>query len=254
MKRVFLLGGYDLEMVTIRELLEQYQESFFDKHLCWNNATVDAYQEELARFRNQPDILIYGIELSLGESPTNDLNYIVIDHHSKLSDNPSALNQVATLLNSPLSRYQQLIAANDSEYIPGMEKIGASEKEITDIRTRDRQIQGVTPEEEKQAEQDINDSLIQTGNLLIVETGLSHFSPICDRLYPFQSLLIHSHKEWVFYGKGIEKIKEKFAPEIKANKLFYGGGKNGFIGTPIHIFSPEKIAHMTEQIITLINE
>lgn len=254
MKRVFLLGGYDLEMVTIRELLDQYQESYFDKHLCWSNATLDAYQKELIHFRNQPDVSIYGVELHPGKFPTNNLNYRLIDHHSSLSDNPSALTQVAKILNIPLNRYQQLIAANDSEYIPGMEKLGASEKEISDIRTKDRQTQGVTPLEEKQAEQDIDNNLIQKGNLILVQTKLSRFSPICDRLYPFKSLLIYSHKEWVLYGEGTEKVEKAFASEIKAKKLFYGGGKKGFIGTPENLFTSEQITQMIKQITTLINE
>ena len=38
MKRIFLLGGYDLEMKVIKELLIQAKEVCFDKHLKWDNA------------------------------------------------------------------------------------------------------------------------------------------------------------------------------------------------------------------------
>ncbi len=52
--------------------------------------------------------------------------------------------QIPELLNIELSRWQQLIAANDCGYIPAMLKMDASNNEIEAIRKADRKAQGVT--------------------------------------------------------------------------------------------------------------
>lgn len=252
MKRIFLLGGYDLEMMTIRDLLEQHHEEYYDKHLQWENAYLDAYQDELIRFGNQMDIQIYGIELRhTGES--NYANYSLIDHHNHFSAQPSSLLQVVTLLNIPVTRHQQLVAANDSGYIPAMKELYASEEEIRTIRQADRKAQGVTENEEQLAELSIRDHLLKIGNVTVVQTQISHFSPICDRLYPCTSLLIYTDHEWMFYGEGCEKIKVQVKKDITQDRIFYGGGKNGFIGTSWDAFTPEEIKQMKDLILTLIN-
>ena len=58
---LFLLGGYDLEMITIAELLKLHNVPFEDKKLQWNTAKLSAYQDVLAV--NQDKKKIYGIEL-----------------------------------------------------------------------------------------------------------------------------------------------------------------------------------------------
>ena len=50
----------------------------------------------------------------------------------------------------------QLVAANDSRYIPGMIKLGASREEIDDIRRADRAAQGVSEgDDERLAEESL---------------------------------------------------------------------------------------------------
>ena len=44
-QKVFLLGGYDLEMLTIKQMLEERGDSVvIDKHLRWDNAKLSKYQ------------------------------------------------------------------------------------------------------------------------------------------------------------------------------------------------------------------
>lgn len=96
-------------------------------------------------------------------------------------------------------------------------------------------------------------SLREIMNILPI-TELSCFSPICDRLYPFDNLLVYTDKEWVFYGQGVEKIKSRYAKQIKEGLLYYGGGERSFLGAVVDIFSPGEIIQMKDEIITLINK
>ena len=145
MKRIFLLGGRDLEMLTIRELLQSCAIKFFDKNLTWDTALLSAYSEELCHYENQ-DCQIVGIELR--EDIMKPNNYVLIDHHNNCSDCLSSLEQVSSLLDVKLDRWQQLVAINDRGYINGLRKFGASEDEIGKVRRADREAQGVTQEED----------------------------------------------------------------------------------------------------------
>jgi len=78
-KYLFLLGGYDLEMVTIREMLlkEGYleQKDFMDKKLSWG-ARLSDYKEYMTENK-----IIVGIELIKDVEPPK--SYIEIDHHNE---------------------------------------------------------------------------------------------------------------------------------------------------------------------------
>lgn len=254
MKQIFLLGGYDLEMLTIRDILDELHETYLDKQLRWDNALLDAYAEELVQSRNQPDIQLYGIELRTTTATGLYTNYMLIDHHNDLAARPASLIQIAQLLNYPLTHYRQLVAANDSNYIPGMEQLNATPQEINEIRQKDREAQGVTEKDEQYAEYAINNQRIQVGKITIVRSETSRFSPICDRLYPFNHLLIYTTKEWMYYGTGVEQIKQVFQKEISTGKFFFGGRQNGFCGIPSGAFPPMEIEQMKRQIIETINK
>lgn len=130
--RLFLLGGHDLEMWTIKQMLEERDDcAVADKQLHWDNALLSAYEEELS---NNADFEIYGIELR--EDITAPDNYISIDHHNDRSGQPSSLEQVASLLGVTLTQYQQLVAANDKGYISAMMALGASKEKIDEIRKK----------------------------------------------------------------------------------------------------------------------
>lgn len=244
--KLFLLGGHDLEMQTIAEILKEKGLLFSDFSLSWNNAHLSQYRKELEQYGNNPSWTIYGIELQ--EDITAPDNYIRIDHHNDYSQHLSALEQITNLLNMPLNRYMQLVATNDKTYIPGMIEAGATPDEIKDIRKADRKAQGITEEEERLAEKAIKESCSTVGKLIIVHALSSRFSPICDRLFPFHSLLVHTDYEWMFYGKGADCVSLLFEKEIKAGRIFYGGGSNGYVGTVEKAYNTAVLQKMVEQI------
>lgn len=251
MKNIFLLGGYDLEMLTIRELLDAHQQLYFDKQLRWDNANLSAYSSELAEYGNQVDITIYGIELheqSLSEIPAN---YQRIDHHNDYTDRPSALEQIAHMLHIPLSRHQQLVAANDSGYIPAMVKAGASQEEIDDIRRQDRKTQGVTEEDEQLAEQAIKEKTMME-DVIVVKAYSTRFSPICDRLYPYKRLLIYTDEELMYYGEGKKFVAEAFFDETRKGKIFHGGGDSGYIGTAKGSYEKKEIINLLTEFTQIV--
>ena len=242
---LFLLGGYDLEMLTIKQMLEGKPGCIIlDKHLQWDNARLSSYQDELCRFASYD---IYGIELQ--EDIPLPRNYHRIDHHNDWADKPSSLEQVAEIGGEVLSFYQQLVAANDRGYIPAMLALGASQEEIDDIRRKDREAQGVTEEDETLAEMAIAENLYIYKGVTVVKAFTSRFSPICDRLYPYKRLLIYTDAEWMFYGEGKEKLVRLLAEDISQKKVFHGGGDNGYIGAVQYAYNKTEIEKFIKQTI-----
>ncbi len=87
---LFLIGGADLEMLTIRQLLTANGfaegEKMADRHLQWG-AKLSDYQDLF----NGKQIFV-GIELT--EDITPPLHYLAIDHHNVNSNKRSSLEQV----------------------------------------------------------------------------------------------------------------------------------------------------------------
>ena len=243
---LFLLGGHDLEMNTIKQMLGHRADcEIADKDLAWNNALLSAYSKELEEWSKFDRI--YGIELRTDIHVPD--NYYCIDHHNNLENMPSSLEQTAMIVGVRLNRHQQLVAANDRGYIPGMQAISASEKEIAEIRRQDREAQGISNADELLAEESIAQHLKRYPNLCVVKSLTTHFSAICDRLYPYQRLIIYTDDEWVFYGEGKNELTVQFADDIQQGRVFHGGGDNGFIGCARHSFDKESIEKIVKQII-----
>lgn len=250
-KILFLLGGHDLEMCTIKELLVKAGILYADASLRWDNAFLSAYRKELEQYGNlQSEWTIYGIELQ--EDIPLPGNYQAIDHHNEKMNLSSSLEQVANLLGVFMDRRLQLIAANDKEYIPGMRSLQASDTEIAEIRRQDRACQGVTEADELYAEKAIKENMQVIDGLIIVR-ALSHkFSPICDRLYPYDRLLIYTDEEWMYYGKRSGKLHDFFYSDIVDGRLFYGGGVDGYIGSKTQAYTTTEIQQYIEKISNLI--
>ena len=248
MKRIFLLGGHDLEMLEIKRLLEcegyKLGKECFDAGLRWDNADLQAYKKV---FGQHPDGEFVGVELrdADGLAPKD---YTLIDHHNDYSGRPAAILQVATLLGIEPDRRLQLVAANDAGYIPAMQALGATDAEIADIRCQDRAAQGVTEEDERLAEKSIVDNLTAYGDLLIVRSQTSRFSPICDRLYPYHRLLIYTDEEWIYYGEGKDELVKMLAEDIASKKVYHGGGASGYIGAAKGVFPPQQIVDFVNTI------
>jgi len=178
---VFFLGGQDLEMLTIRKLLGNSGQKFYDKQLKWG-AKASTYTEEIQWVSESsgggvPVLVELEVDIKLPESA------IVVDHHNDRSGEEASILQVVRMLGYAPSRQQILVAANDSGYIPAMLGMNASLEEIADIRRRDREAQGVTEEMERQAEEAISNYREARG-VIIVHLPHNKFSTVTDRLFP----------------------------------------------------------------------
>lgn len=258
-KNLFLLGGYDLEMITIRDLLIskgyaeismlndiKNQNCFADRKLKWG-ATIISYRDLLS-FKDN----IYGIELIGSNEPIVPENYYIIDHHNERSNLPSSIEQVAEILEIELTYRQKLIAANDKGYIPAMLAMGASQEDISEIRRSDRLAQGVTEADESLAEKSLKERVTFRNDLMVIESLTPKFSAIADRLFPFRKLLITYDNYFVYYGLGIGQLGENFQDLIKSNKAFYGGGDKGFFGLSEGAFNYNEFDFLRESLIKII--
>ena len=170
-KLVFFLGGYDAEMVEIRNILKSGNQEVFDKELSWG-ACLSSYREEIGSL-SEKKIPVF-IELK-PDCPYPE-HAIIIDHHDERAgkDKKTSIEQVADLLCIKLDRRQQLISANDKGHIPGMRKLCATKKEIDEIRALDRKTQGVLPDDEDKARQSVENHLEK---IRAVRVGYFRFTP-----------------------------------------------------------------------------
>lgn len=241
-KRVFLLGGKDLEMNEIEKILSSKNEKFENKNLSWG-AKLSFYKEELEKYKNDESITIYGIELEKDIEILND--YIEIDHHGKNDDKPSSLEQIAEILNIDLTKEQKLIAANDSRYICGMKNLCATQDKIENIRKLDRKIQGVTQEDEELAKESINSSQDR-----YIYSKTSYFSAISDEVYfKFPNYVIYNDDKILFYGYKKQNILDflKEQKNISEKDFYYGGGEFGFVGIKEKVLSKQEIETLIEE-------
>ncbi|WP_323589975.1 CorA family divalent cation transporter [Aliarcobacter butzleri] len=241
-KRVFLLGGKDLEMNEIEKILSSKNEKFENKNLSWG-AKLSFYKEELEKYKNDVSITIYGIELEKDIEILND--YIEIDHHGKNDDKPSSLEQIAEILNIDLTKEQKLIAANDSRYICGMKNLCATQDKIENIRKLDRKIQGVTQEDEELAKESINSSQDR-----YIYSKTSYFSAISDEVYfKFPNYVIYNDDKILFYGYKKQNILDflKEQKNISEKDFYYGGGEFGFVGIKEKVLSKQEIETLIEE-------
>jgi hypothetical protein len=208
----FFLGGYDLEMLTIRELLQHHAPGgFSDAGLGWG-ARASSYAEAIRRV------------LSSGRTPVlvelvPDLDLpaeaaILVDHHGRRAGAEAAtsLEQVFALLRLPpehWTRWMALVAANDRGWIPAMQALGASAEEIRRVRALDREAQGVTPADEAAAERAARAlERLAGGRLTLARLDTDRVSPLADRLAPelggegYANLLVISPGEANFFGEG----------------------------------------------------
>ncbi len=250
----FLLGGQDLEMMTIRAMLEEngyvHGQDFLDKQLPWGASWGD-YDKEIIELQSAENpIQIVGIELSHKDKMPK--NAIDIDHHNERSHEKSSLEQVADLLDVTLTRKQKLIAANDSGYIPAMEKMGASQQEIDDIRLADRQAQGVTQEDEEFAIQAIASAKWEK-DVCTIKSLSGKFSPITDRLYgQAHKTLVYTDAQLTYYGCGVGQLAHEFKDYVKGGKAYHGGGDNGYFGIAKDAFPPDELTQIKDKIIKLM--
>jgi hypothetical protein len=205
----FLLGGGDLEMITIRALVAETlgEEAIRDRGLSWG-ARLSDYAEDLRSF--PPETVPVLVELALDIEPPPGA--VVIDHHNEGSggDCPTSLEQVFALLGLPPSRWTRsfaLVAANDRGHVPALRALGADADEIEAIRRADRQAQGITEAEEASGEIALRSQQTELdGALTIIDLPHSRTAVVMDRLAqldsPPKAVLVRSPNEVNFFGDG----------------------------------------------------
>ncbi|MCL5027634.1 MAG: hypothetical protein M1480_01305, partial [Bacteroidetes bacterium] len=245
---IFFLGGYDAEMLEIKDILTKHNIHFYDKKLQWDNAKISAYKNEISTLKeNEIPVLI---ELLIDvELPQRT---VIVDHHNESESKPSSIEQIAELLGIELNRWQKLIAANDKGYIPAMKDLCASENEIKQIRELDRREQGVTEQDEKLAEDSIEKNREEKNGFTIIESFTEKFSPITDRLYgKTNNLLICTNEVLTYYGEMKKQIVNKFKNLVDEGKAYYGGKDFGFFGLAKGKVTQEEIIGIKNEILEM---
>ena len=194
-------GGYDAEMLEIINVCREAGVEVVDHHLQWG-PSASAYAKEIAAAISEGKRLVL-IELKLDIEVPADA--IIVDHHNENSGKPASILQVLDLLGMEPSREQQLIAANDCGYIPGLLALGATPEEVAKVRYADRAAQGITPEQESEAERAIAAAEVVNG-VTIVKMAHSKTATVCDRLFNPQKeqrlLIVSEDGETNFFGDG----------------------------------------------------
>lgn len=217
-KDVYLIGGSDAEMQLIKKRIKKAGQEYVDKDLKWG-AKVEDYSNEISEILESGDIPV-AIELAGAETIDGVVD---IDHHNEKSNRPASLLQVMDRLGLKPSLFDELIAANDSAYIPGMEKKleqhryqiesktgkdgfeKIKTKLIQLVRSKDREAQGITKEQEKQAEEAIQKREdLYNNTLTIVRMPHSKSATVTDRAYgTYENLFVPSEDgESNFFGNG----------------------------------------------------
>lgn len=210
----------DLESIEIKKLCELHHQLVLVTDQKWGASWSGLEPQIQSIIANSPKgVYFYGVELQ-GDAPyTNCYN---IDHHRYGDDDrrndKSSLEQIADLLGVEIGIYERFVAANDTGFIPAMEKLGdklgLTEKVkanlINEIRLADRSAQGITPEQEQIAEEAIANREV-IGDLTIVEMSHSKCATVTDRLYgQYKNLLVYTPGEELnFYGDwaSVEEIR-----------------------------------------------
>lgn len=214
----FFLGGHDLEMVTIGQLVRGVlgADRVVDDELRWG-ATASVYAKRIAVVLEAGGTAVL-IELKndlprrFAETLTDDGRIVLVDHHDERAgaDKPSALCQVFDLLGLPERRWTRrlaLVAANDVRHMEGLRQAGARPNEIRAIRDADRAAQGVTARDEQLGRQALAAARLD-GGVLVVRTPTERSSPILDYLEPeyggagHTDVLVRTPSTVEFYGDG----------------------------------------------------
>lgn len=216
------MGGSDAEMFEIVNVLASQGCEVMDKKLGWG-AHASSYAEDITSAVADGKKIVL---VELDNSPIAKTDWapakepvvlpegtIIVDHHGDRSGEPASILQVLKLLGLQPSRLQQLIAANDSGFIPAMQNLDASVEEIKVVRAMDRSAQGITPEQEKTAEAAIAKVELYD-NLMVVRMSHSKCATITDRIFgQYKNLLVLSEDGEVnFFGEGTlcAQLKEKY--------------------------------------------
>lgn len=230
----------DGEAVQIKRILENKNIKTLVTKQGWGASWANLepeIKEKIENYKNK-NFEVFGVELQ-GKAPEGAVN---IDHHKydgdDRSNERSSLEQVADLIGHKLSLFEEFVSANDKGFIPKMIELAKiknlskeeTQKLINEVRLQDRAAQGITPEQEKIAEEAIKEAEV-SDNLTVVRMSHSKTATVCDRLYGgYKNLLVLSEDGEVNFF-GCQKVIKKLSDLVKGS---WSGGDldhdNGFWG------------------------
>lgn len=221
-KKLFLIGGKDLEMEEIVKILKKKNIEYVDRHLSWGASWKD-YKDITDNIPQET--VIYGIELA-DEIPQGCK---LIDHHNHNNGKPASIIQLCNILGIEPSRHIQLVAANDSGYILSLLKMGATPDEIQKIRKKDRELSGCTKLDEENSK--VKYYTIRKNGLtfIIAKCKTNKFAPFIDTHYsPDYTYVLWGEGEAQISGKNASKYIDLF--KNYTPNPWYGGGTDGYVG------------------------
>ena len=218
---MFFLGGNDLEMAEIRQLLKRAgSANVIDKGLPWG-ARASSYDEEIRaciKSATRPVLIELENDIGLDASQVD-----FVDHHGPSAGacNPTSLEQVFRLLARPAtewSRWMELVAANDRGGIEGLADLGASSDEIAAVRQAERVALAISPAEEAEAERAVAAAEHPCKRLTIIRLAHARTAPVFDRIEPalggsgYENIVILSPGETNFSGEWriVESLDREF--------------------------------------------
>lgn len=226
-KLFFFLGGNDLEMVEIKNILNANALPFADKGLSWHNATASAYLEQIrqAVAGNFKPVLV---ELKADIAEDVLAQCVIVDHHDANIAREASVLQVLALLGLEPNWRQRLVAANDSGYIPAMLKLGATRQEIEQIRLEDWKAQNISDELIAEALTAYRNAQTVNG-VLVIDMEHFCFAPVTDSAFwvqKRQNILFKFREGRTLY----------FGPDDICTKVYDTFPKcwrgKGFVGNP----------------------
>ncbi|PIQ91336.1 MAG: hypothetical protein COV70_04165 [Parcubacteria group bacterium CG11_big_fil_rev_8_21_14_0_20_39_22] len=274
---IFVLGGNDLEMEVTKQLLAMAGRRFVQPKKKWGDHSYtpgdlglqpkDTSMSWIGTGRRKYKTLLdpatgsefegaffvecrpSGWEGFEYQSPSSGIaSYNTewsIDHHGEEAHRPPSVLQVLSILeedgfniSNSTRRWVELVAANDSGYIPAMLRIGATPEEVSRVRAADRAAQGITVSQEAEAERAIASAEKLDSGLLVVRLAHSKCATITDRLFGTwpdgrENLLVLSGDgESNYFGDGAicASLKEKFQGSWGGGSGFAKAGESAFWG------------------------
>ncbi|MBL8300689.1 MAG: hypothetical protein JNN30_20305 [Rhodanobacteraceae bacterium] len=208
----YFLGGRDLEMRAIAELLAVHAPGRYADHgLAWGARASDYAQPLRTCLAAGQQPVLVELAWDLPDIPVDRV--VLIDHHGAAAgiSAPTSLEQVFARLQLPASAWTRrlaLIAANDRGHVHAMQALGASLSEMQAIRAADRAAQGIEESHERAAELAVAARERLCSGVLVVRLPHGRAATVTDRLDAtlggpgYENLLVISPQELNFYGNG----------------------------------------------------
>lgn len=256
---IFFLGGYDAEIATIKEILEEKKAEFYDKKLSWG-AKLSEYNEELNKLPTGKIPVFIELELDIAYPSYA----VIIDHHNESAgaDKKTSIEQISDRLDIKLNRKQQLISANDKDLFKGMQNLEATEEEIKRVNEYENKAQKITAKDYKLAENSIRHfGHVIEDDIIIIDALIPKARPILEKLYDFNTksfkynhiFIRYRDKEINYTGSGdvINTLikKYKLAKENDLDIIYWWGGYlpcRGYFGSN-KVLSNEEIKDLVKR-------